>query len=82
MKERQPTNFLDDMSLQFAKLPPSKLGDEKLIVLDLVFNVFHRVLIKFPFFLPQSFVLVILMPMVDQTKFKYRTLDSVCPPFE
>jgi hypothetical protein len=67
MKERQPTNFLDDMCLQFAKLPPSKLGDDKLIVLDLVvFNVFHTVPIKVPFFLPQSFVLVILMPMIHQ----------------
>jgi hypothetical protein len=54
MKERQPTKFLDDMSLLFAKLPPSKLGDDKLIVLDLVvFNVFHTIPIKFPFFFPK-----------------------------
>jgi hypothetical protein len=63
MKEKQPTNFLDDMSLQFAKLPPSKLGNDKLIVLDLVvFNVFHTIPIKFPFFL------VILMPMIHKNQ--------------
>jgi hypothetical protein len=28
--------------------------------------VFHIIPIKFPFFLPQSFVLVILMPMIHQ----------------